>query len=151
MVLDIITINNDPAGVLSKKCEEVPIDEIKNYFDLAHDMIDTAKNIGALGLAANQVGISLRLFVLTDGAMLMFNPVVVARASTVTSYEEGCLSVPGKRFNIRRSKVIVVRGLDLDGSQFTLRPKKKLISFAIQHELDHLNGLTLQDLGKEVT
>jgi len=151
VALNIITIDEDPGKLLSQPCKTVPLDKIKDYSDLAHDMLDMAKSIGALGLAANQVGVNRRLFVLTNGSIIVFNPEIIAKSNFITSREEGCLSVPDKRFDIRRAKTIVIRGYDVEGNEFTLKPKKKMDAIAIQHEIDHLNGFTLNDLGKQVS
>jgi len=153
MVLDIITIDDEVNNILHTKCKEISLEDLKKrrdwYVELADSMLDTIKSVGALGLAANQVGASLRMFALADDTVIL-NPKIVAKSNMITSHEEGCLSVPGKRFNIRRAKNLVVRGIDLDGNEITLRPKSKMVSIAIQHEMDHLNGFTLKDLGKEV-
>ena len=153
MIIDIITIEENFNDILHDKCKEIALDDLKErndwYTELADNMLDTIKGINALGLAANQIGASLRMFVLADGAVIL-NPVIIAKAGRVMSYNEGCLSVPDRRFNIKRHKMVVVRGIDLAGEEITYRATNKRNAFAVQHEMDHLNGFTLKDLGKEV-
>jgi len=153
MVIDIITIDENFNDILHDECKEISLADLKErnewYTELADNMLDTVKDIDALGLAANQIGASIRMFVLADGVVIL-NPKIIAKVGRVMSYNEGCLSVPGLRFNIKRHKMVVVKGVDLSGEEITYKASNKLTAFAIQHEMDHLNGFTLMDLGKEV-
>lgn len=98
----------------------------------------------ALGLAAPQVGYSWRVIVVrAEGHRLyMINPEILTRTGEVISYEEGCLSIPGFRTNVRRAERIRVRFQDLSGKQMEIEGEG-LVSYAIQHELNHLDGITI--------
>jgi peptide deformylase len=99
-----------------------------------------------IGLAANQVALPFRFFILNltsdpeqpDKEMVFINPVIVKRHSSIED-EEGCLSFPGVYFNVRRARKIRVKGFDLQGQEIDLEAED-LLSRAIQHELDHLDG-----------
>jgi peptide deformylase len=99
-----------------------------------------------IGLAANQVALPFRFFLLNlsadpeqaDQEMVFINPVIVKRHSTVED-EEGCLSFPGLYTNVRRARKIRVRAFNLRGEEIDLEAEE-LLGRAIQHELDHLDG-----------
>ena len=105
--------------------------------------------IECVGLAAPQLGISERVFVIYDGKeyAIFVNPRIVEIGPMEDTQIEGCLSIPGRRFNVKRSTSIVVKDavrikpLELTG--WTAR--------VYLHELDHLNGLLISDIGTEVT
>ena len=109
---------------------------------LADDMIDTMYDEVGIGLAAPQVGASVRLLVVGDeegrGAQALVNPTITAQGGQVTA-EEGCLSLPGIFEKIARAEWVKVRALDLDGKSFTTQATG-LLSVCIQHEMDHLKG-----------
>ena len=103
-----------------------------------------------VGLAAPQVGVPLRLFVVDvslgrspDGLMVMINPTFVAREG-VQLEEEGCLSVPGFEATVVRPSRVVIRGLDRDGTMQE-REGTGLLARAFQHEMDHLDGRLFLD------
>ena len=99
-----------------------------------------------IGLAANQVALPFRFFILNltadpeqpDKEMVFINPVIVKRHSSIED-EEGCLSFPGVYTDVRRARKIRVRGFDLQGQEIDLEAED-LLSRAIQHELDHVDG-----------
>jgi len=102
-----------------------------------------------IGLAANQVGIRARMFVMgwkenPEGGVACFNPVVVANTDTIEDLEEGCLSFPGIFVNIKRPKAIKARWQNSKGEfvegEFTGYDCKCFL-----HELDHLEGIVFQD------
>jgi len=96
-----------------------------------------------LGLAANQVGLPHRVFVLANAEarfIACFNPKIVDSSMTQILLEEGCLSYPGLYIKIRRPKIIKVRYTQSDGTTVT-RKFDGLTARAFQHELDHLNGI----------
>jgi peptide deformylase len=149
--LKIVTIENDQIGILRKIAERVDLEEIPKIQTLVDNMLETVITIGAIGLAAPQIGISKQIFVLGEGldSLVCINPVIVGRTGKVYSYAEGCLSIEGNiRFDVKRSREISLRYFDRYGKLQTLRPRKKLLSFAIQHEIDHLNGKLICDQGK---
>lgn len=133
-----------PDERLKTICEEVT--EFDNDLkQIIMNMFTTAKESGGIGLAANQIGVNKRIVILDfDGRHMVFvNPEVVVAAGEF-EWEEGCLSVPGYFENRTRPQTVVVKyqnmdGVELDG-QFT-----DLGAFAIQHEIDHLNGKSFVD------
>jgi peptide deformylase len=117
---------------------------------LIDDMIETMYAAPGIGLAAPQVGIPLRLFVvdLSGGRsarelIVMANPTFVERDGTQLE-EEGCLSAPGFNATVLRPSRAVVRGLNRDGSEQTVTASG-LLARAFQHEIDHLDGLVFID------
>jgi peptide deformylase len=117
---------------------------------LVDDMIETMYAAPGIGLAAPQVGVPLRVFVVDlsvgrDASQLitMINPVFVERDG-VQLEDEGCLSVPGFTATVLRPARAVVRGLDRSGHEHT-REGTGLLARAFQHEMDHLDGTLFVD------
>jgi peptide deformylase len=142
-----VRIFGDP--VLRQKAVEVTaVDD--SLRSLVADMRDTMKAYSGVGLAGNQVGVAQRVMVV-DVPMAedrheryaMVNPVIEARAGSQTG-EEGCLSIPGIYDEVTRSELITVRALDENGEAFTLHAEGYLAR-AIQHEVDHLDGVLFVD------
>ena len=132
--------------VLKQRAREV--EEIDgDLVTLVHGMYDTMDLEEGVGLAAPQVGVRKRLFTYDihegEGPGVVINPEIVERDGEVLS-EEGCLSVPGYRFEIVRSERVTMRGLDLDGNEIVLAGDD-LLARMIQHEIDHLDGVLLLD------
>lgn len=125
--------------VLNRRTEE--IDDIDGHIaKLADDMLETMYAEPGVGLAANQVGISKRLFVYDIG----YGPVTVVNPRIVESdgewvYAEGCLSIPGLSFDLVRPKAVHLVGRDLDGNEISIEADE-LEARALQHEMDHLEG-----------
>ena len=128
-----------------------PVDAITPDIDnLVEDMIETMYAAPGIGLAATQVGVPLRIFVIDlsvgrdrSGLIVMVNPAFVERDGTQLE-EEGCLSVPGFNATVLRPSRAVLRGLDRDGSEQT-REASGLLARAFQHEMDHLDGTLFVD------
>jgi len=99
-----------------------------------------------IGLAATQVGVGLRAFVMDvgEGLSVFVNPEIIGSSGRKTRLEEGCLSLPGLTVNVARFDEIKVRATDGDGKMFT-RDYDGLAAKAVQHELDHLNGKIIID------
>jgi peptide deformylase len=122
-------------------------DEVQKLVD---DMIETMYAAPGVGLAAPQVGVAKRLFVIdlsvgrrmTD-LIVMINPVFLERDGMQLE-EEGCLSVPGFNATVVRPERAVVRGLDRSGNEQTIEGKE-LLARAFQHEMDHLDGTLFID------
>jgi peptide deformylase len=132
--------------VLKQRAREV--DEIDgDLVTLVHGMYDTMDLEEGVGLAAPQVGVRKRLFTYDlhegDGPGVVINPEIVGREGEILS-EEGCLSVPGYRFEVVRAERVTMRGLDLDGNELVLEGDD-LLARMIQHEIDHLDGVLLLD------
>ena len=111
-------------------------------------MVETMHESNGLGLAAPQVGRSIRLIVLnvpdqTDGDVAMVNPEILEREGSAVS-EEGCLSFPGIYINVQRAARVVVKYQDLGGHERQIEGDG-LLGRALQHEVDHLDGVLLAD------
>ena len=131
------TILTDPAR---------PVEAVTPEIDkLIDDMIETMYAAPGIGLAAPQVGVSLRLFVVDlslgrdpQALTVMINPEFVSRDGMQLE-EEGCLSVPGFTSTVARPKRVVARGMDRHGDVRTV-DATGLLARALQHEMDHLDG-----------
>ncbi len=121
---------------------------------LAVDLVDTMyASPACVGLAAPQIGVPLRAFALdvgghklagaNHGRIVMFDPVVAERSGSEVA-REGCMSVPHLTCDVSRAGAVVVRGLGVDGQSLTI----EAVGFearAIQHEIDHLDGMLIID------
>src|SRR5262249_7528442 len=120
--------------------------------EIVEDMVASMWQHVGIGLAAPQVGISLRIVVMDDGkgsARALINPVIVERAGSVRE-EEGCLSLPGIFADVERSKWIRVSALDGEGRPISFEAQG-LQAKVIQHEIDHLDGVLFIDRLPPVT
>lgn len=152
-LLDIIEA---PHPVLKKKAREVRDDEFgPTLAKLFEDMAETMYAAPGVGLAAPQVGDARRILVAdpgfegedgeaNKGAQLVYmaNPVIVSRSDDTITWSEACLSVPEYSQDVRRSNQIVVRYQDADGTAHE-RTYEEFPAVVIQHEMDHLEGITL--------
>ena len=128
-----------------------PVDAITPEIEtLIDDLIETMYAAPGIGLAAPQVGVALRIFVLDlsvgrdpTALHVMINPEFIEREGMQLE-EEGCLSVPGFTSTVARPKRVVVRGLNRQGEMHTLEGTG-LMARALQHEVDHLNGCLFVD------
>ena len=142
-----VRIYGDP--VLREKALEVgAVDDALRA--LIADMRDTMQAYHGVGLAANQVGVLLRVLVvdvpLEDERreqLAIVNPVIVSRSGS-ESGEEGCLSIPGIYDDVTRAARVTVRGLDEQGAPLALEAEGYLAR-ALQHEVDHLDGVLFTD------
>ncbi len=113
---------------------------------LIDDMLETMPAVSGVGLAAPQVGISLRIVVIglpDEEPIVMVNPEMVKRSGERTVLE-GCLSVPGYQGEITRSVAVTVKARDRRGKEFRVKGTE-LLAQALEHELDHLNGVLYLD------
>jgi peptide deformylase len=117
---------------------------------LVDDMIETMYAAPGVGLAATQIGVPQRIFVVDISVgrsrpdlIVMINPVLV-ECEGMQLEEEGCLSVPGFNATVVRPARTVVRGLDRDGTERTI-DGRELLARAFQHEMDHLDGTVFID------
>lgn len=132
--------------VLKRRAQEVT-DIDGKLVRLAEDMHVTMRQADGLGLAAPQVGVGRRLFVYEigeSGPRTMVNPVIV-ESDGEWEHEEGCLSVPGLSFMVRRPRNVHIKGFDLDGREVSVEAEE-LEATLYQHELDHLDGRLLLEL-----
>jgi len=147
-----ILIHPDPR--LKKVCE--PVSEITaDLRKLAEDMLQTMYDAPGVGLAAPQVGVLRRVIVMDcvkqadvpPRPMVLFNPVVVWSSEDLSTYEEGCLSIPEQYADVQRPERVQVRWTGLDGSE-QQEEFAGLWATCVQHEIDHLNGkLFIDHLG----
>lgn len=139
------------SQVLRKRAE--PVSAVTPALQkLADEMLETMYEASGVGLAAPQVGESVRLFVMDvsrdEGKkepLVFFNPEIVDASADKETAEEGCLSVPDVWAEVTRPGAITVRALDRDGKPFELRNVDGLAARCIQHEIDHLNGVLFVD------
>ncbi len=130
--------------ILKKKCK--PVSDFSQLDSLIDDMFDTMYEENGIGLAANQIDVDLQLFVVDisdideDGESIhvFANPEII-RSEGESWMNEGCLSVPDIRLDVKRSSKITLRYQDRHGKKFT-NDFDALLARVIQHEVDHLNG-----------
>ena len=140
-------ITHYPAAVLAAAAET--IDDINDDIrKLVEKMTDIMLEHKGIGLAGPQAGVGLAIFIVSlDGSResvrVYINPTVTPTGRQ-DSMEEGCLSVPGVYTKIRRYKQCTVTATDLDGNEFT-EEAEGLHARCLQHESDHLNGVTIAD------
>ncbi len=130
--------------VLRKKCREV--DEIdERLLTLIEDMKETMYEAEGVGLAAPQVGILKRLFVIDigEGPLVFINAEILETSGSQTD-EEGCLSLPGETKEVMRPNYVKARALNEKGEEFEIEAEE-LLARAILHEYDHLNGTLFID------
>lgn len=153
MILDLKYYGD---AILRKKC--IPVEKITDEVrQLAQDLIETVLADDGAGLAAPQVGRSLRIFVVRyDNGMdsegwpiisppkLYINPQLSMPSAEMVTHGEGCLSVPGIYEKVTRPRFITVEALDLDGNPFT-EEVTDWRGRAAMHENDHLNGVLFVD------
>jgi peptide deformylase len=128
-----------------------PVPEVTNEIEtLIRDMVETMYAAPGIGLAATQLGVPLRIFVIDlsvgrdpDGLIALVNPEFVTREGMQLE-EEGCLSVPGFNATVARPLAATVRGLDLTGRERVIEGTG-LLARAFQHEMDHLEGRVFVD------
>lgn len=143
MILPILTY---PNSILKKKAETVkdPLDsEIKR---LVLDMLETLEKNSGIGLAAPQVGQSLRLCVIKikNETHILINPKFRYKSWRKKIEEEGCFSLPGEYKPVKRHLKVTVEALNRKGEKITLKAEG-LLSRALQHEIDHLDGILIID------
>ena len=130
--------------VLRKRCREV--DEIdERLLTLIEDMKETMYEAEGVGLAAPQVGILKKVFVIDigEGPIVFINPEIVETSGSQTD-EEGCLSLPGETKEVMRPNYVRARALNEKGEEFEIEAEE-LLARAILHEYDHLNGTLFID------
>jgi len=141
----ILEIKEYDEPVLREKA--LPVEEITpEILNLIKDMAETMYIDSGVGLAAPQVGISKRI-ILVDGEegglIVLINPMIIKCEGEVVA-EEGCLSVPGIYSQIKRSLKVTVKALNENGDSIEIT-KEGLTARALQHEIDHLDGILFID------
>ena len=146
-------IKNCFDPVLRKQCKVVENIDGK-LVTLSEDMIETTLAAPGIGLAANQIGIPWRIFVVNmgfetenDNLITLINPKITAIEGSELG-EEGCLSIPDVVAKVNRATQVELKAVDLNGKDVRYEAKG-FLARAIQHEMDHLNGILFWDsLGK---
>jgi peptide deformylase len=112
---------------------------------LLDDMVETMRDAPGIGLAANQLGVPLQVAVieLEDEVTELINPQIVRSSGEVIDWE-GCLSIPGFVAEVRRHAKVTVKARDRNGKEFRVKGEE-LMARALQHEIDHLNGILYID------
>lgn len=135
-----------PAPVLRQKAKRVP--RIDGYIhQLIEDMIDSMYAANGVGLAAPQIGVSLRVIVIgipDEEPFALINPEIV-KVSGERTVDEGCLSLPGYRGELTRHRLVIAKGLNPDGKEVRIKSKDDLLAQALEHEIDHINGIIYID------
>lgn len=145
----VLEILKYPHPLLKKRCEKVDrIDgEVKK---LIRDMTETMYQANGIGLAACQVGVSRRVIVVDVSPIdpekeffAMVNPEVIFEEGEI-EHEEGCLSVPDCLEKLKRKEKVLVRGFSPAGKEIEISAEG-ILAIAIQHEIDHVNGVLILD------
>ena len=145
----LLPIKNCLDPVLRKIC--LPIENIDgDLVTLTENMVETTLAAPGVGLAANQIGLPWRLFVVNigvetdkDNLVAVINPEITAMEGSELG-EEGCLSIPDVVAEVTRATQIEIKGYDLDGNEIRYEAQGYLAR-AFQHEMDHLNGKLFVD------
>ncbi len=145
----VLEILKYPHPILKKRCERVEgIDEETKT--LIRDMQETMYRSNGVGLAACQVGIPRRIIVMDvspmdseQGFFALINPEIISEEGEI-DYEEGCLSVPDFTEKIKRKGKVRVKGMSPEGGEIEVTGEG-ILSIALQHEIDHLNGVLILD------
>lgn len=138
------SIRKDGDEVLRKVARKVEaIDD--RILTLLDDMKDTMYKAEGVGLAAPQVGVLRRVVVIDvrEGLIELINPVIVYESGEQLE-EEGCLSIPGIKGQVKRPAKVIVRAMNRKGETFEMTGTE-LLAIAFSHEIDHLNGILFTD------
>lgn len=148
MEVNGIVVSPDPR--LREECAR--IEEITpEIVELAHHMADEMLANGGVGIAAPQVGQLVQLVVIDVDynseedydPYYLINPVIIEQSESTQTYNEGCLSIPGISVPIARPDHVVVEAYDLEGNLMRYDATGDLMCVCLQHEIDHLHGITM--------
>ena len=140
-----------PDPRLTQKCEEITeiTGEVRNT---AAHMLKVMYATDGVGLAGPQVGYMKRMVVIdvdypngTENPFVLINPEIKVADGEPRVYEEGCLSFPGITVSVTRPSHVVVHALNLDGDLMRYEAEGDLLAVCLQHEIDHINGITMPD------
>ena len=142
----VLTIRTVPDPVLRRKTKRVSAID-RSIKKLVKDMTETLHaEEGRVGLAAPQVGVSLRVTVIClpdEDDIVLINPEIVRRKGQ-RLISEGCLSIPGYVGELYRAETVTAKGMDIRGKEVRIKAEG-LLSQALEHEIDHLNGILYID------
>ena len=134
-------------AILRQKSKKVRNTSERSLQQLIDDLFDTMYEGHGVGLAAPQIGVPLRVMVIDvreDEPFALINPQVVKRTGE-RILEEGCLSIPGWRGEVKRSVAVTVKGLNREGKEIRIKADNDLLAQALEHEIDHLDGILYID------
>jgi len=145
----ILEIKKYPEKILKQKTAPVGDIDAKTQ-QLIDDMIETMNTVRGIGLAANQVGVSRRLCVIDVSTrennvplIVLINPAIIEKDGMIEA-DEGCLSIPGFMYTIKRPEQVFVKGVNREGKDIEIEAAG-LLARVLQHEIDHLEGLLFID------
>ena len=140
--------------ILNNKCRSVA--EFSNLESIIEDMFDSMYEAEGIGLAANQVGLNMHLFIIdithtdeVNDTHTFMNSKIISHSEEKTFFQEGCLSLPGIALDVKRPEKIELEYQTID-QKWHKHEFGGLLSRAIQHEMDHLNGIFIVDRVSEV-
>lgn len=148
--MSVLNIFKYPDPILKRKAE--PVTEITDdILRLIDDMVETMYEAPGVGLAAPQVGRSVRVIVVDANSkeeenrelICLINPEIIEQTGEIV-WEEGCLSVPDYSADVKRAERVIIKGLDRNGKEEIIAGEG-LLSIVFQHEVDHLNGVLFID------
>jgi peptide deformylase len=149
--MGIRMIVKDPDSVLRQTARPVP-KITPNIHKLLNDMAETMYDADGVGLAAPQIGISKRVIIVDvgdeHGLIELINPEFIEMSGEEIG-TEGCLSIPNLNGEVKRAARVLVKALNRDGESFELEAEQ-LLARALQHEIDHLNGVLFTDIALQV-
>ena len=145
-IIDIVKYGN---SVLDNRCS--PVSQFSNIELIIKDMFESMYEAEGIGLAANQIGLNLHLFIVdvthtdeSDTTHVFINSEILSYHGKNTLFQEGCLSLPGIALNVERPEKIVLKYQTVD-QKWHKEKFDGLLARAIQHEMDHLNGTFIVD------
>ncbi len=147
--MPVYPIRKYPDPILREKCKEIEKVGPRERKILAQ-MAETMYKAEGVGLAAPQVGINSQFIVVDvgEGLVKLVNPQILLKEGK-SILEEGCLSLPGITVKMERAKKVKVKGWDEEGNRVEIEGKD-LLAHALQHEIDHLQGVLIIDYTPEV-
>jgi peptide deformylase len=140
MKLKLLKDSQLPLGIKAK-----PVETIDKFAkELAINMMAIMKFNNGIGLAAPQVGHNLQIITFDVGYDFgyIFNPVIMNQSTSLTQAAEGCLSYPKKKANVKRSREVLLKYIDLAGN-IVVKPYTGITARVILHEYDHLQGINM--------
>lgn len=141
----VLKLHTVPDPVLRQKAKRVTSID-KSIQKLIDDMIETMREMSGAGLAAPQIGVSLRIAVIEipdEDVITLINPEIIKRTGERT-LDEACLSIPGYQGTITRAVQVKAKALDKNGKAIRIKGEE-LLAQALEHEIDHLDGVLYID------
>ena len=152
MAVKNIVHYGDP--ILRKKCDSLK--NFSNIDDLLNDMFDSMYEAEGIGLAANQIGLNMNLFIIdvthteeAENPHVFINSEIISKYGDESLFQEGCLSLPGISLDVLRPEKVTLKYQTPD-EEWHEDEFEGLLSRAIQHETDHLNGIYIIDRVSEI-